>query len=447
MCAELSDADLNAIRKARGFSSAETAARSSFASFFVSSIGLQKVMESLTAEETATLHLLQQTGEVSISFFERLYGSDARSGQSYSGTYTQQFRPTFDAVKKNLVRKGLLIMAEVKTRAESVQMERWRYALPPEFEPYLPPLLEYKSGDQPGETSDAAVRKKLLQLVGGEKVIPSEFPEIVLKEGSIWLGQEPFSLNSLREWQMRTWLVSLGAFKPAEQTSLAATDAVLSLLNRLGPGQWASVNGLDPILRIFCFGGKIPPVEKMLQAGWTFGLLSRLKVGDCVYYRTAPPESLSASDDLIAPTWLNFTPPSGKIRIDLHQIPLRQLELLQSLVQLEVEDGVLYATPNLLKLGRTTPAQRRTSLAQYLAGELPAFQEALNTANQRWGKTLLHENLLVARVRDLSLRVQLERELGPDLVVLSEHFVAFPVNARASVEKILKKSGFVIKVV
>lgn len=447
MCADLGDTDLNAIRKARGFSPTETASRSSFASFFVSSIGLQNVIESLTAEENATLHLLHQIGEVPVAFFERLYGSAARPGQSYSGTYTQQFKPTFDAVKKNLVRKGLLMMAENKTRAESVQMERWRFALPPEFGPYLPPLLQFKISDQPGESSDIAVRKKLHQLVGGTHIAHYNISPMTLKEGSIWLGLHLFSLEGLKEWQMQAWQSSVGAFKPADKDSLAATDAILRLLNQLGPGQWAAAGSIAPVLKIFCFGGKIPPVEVVLHAGWEFGMLARLEIDEEIYDRPAPPQTPAASDDLTAPVWLDFVSQVGKIRIDLSQIPLHQLELIQALVQLEVEDGVLCAIPSLLKLGRATPAQRQTPLAQYLAGELPAFQEALNTANQRWGKTLLHENLLVARVRDLSLRVQLERELGSDLVVLSEHFVAFPVNARAHVEKTLKKSGFVIKVV
>ena len=60
MCADISDADLLAIRKTRGFSVGETAARNSFASFFVSSIGVQEAMQSLTAEESVTLGLLHQ---------------------------------------------------------------------------------------------------------------------------------------------------------------------------------------------------------------------------------------------------------------------------------------------------------------------------------------------------------------------------------------------------
>lgn len=80
MCAELSDADLNAIRKVRGFSPSETASRTSFASFFVPSIAFAEAMQDLSVEEVIGLHLLHQTGEVDIAFFKRLYGS---AGQTF----------------------------------------------------------------------------------------------------------------------------------------------------------------------------------------------------------------------------------------------------------------------------------------------------------------------------------------------------------------------------
>lgn len=86
MCAELSDADLNAIRKARGFSAKETASRAAFASFYLTSLGLAEVMHNLEPAEAVTLRLLHETGPVDISFFERLYGS---AGSHYN-TYTQQ---------------------------------------------------------------------------------------------------------------------------------------------------------------------------------------------------------------------------------------------------------------------------------------------------------------------------------------------------------------------
>jgi hypothetical protein len=143
---------------------------------------------------------------------------------------------------------------------------------------------------------------------------------------------------------------------------------------------------------------------------------------------------------------LTCAPPSTCL-IDLSTVPLAALELLNRLAELRVEGAAVFAVPSLVKLGRTTPVERSAPLAVWLAEHLPAFREALATVDARWGKTILHENLLVARVKDLSLRVQLERELGTDLVVLDEHFIAFPRQSMSRVEKVLKKTGFVVKTV
>lgn len=458
MCADLSEADLNAIRKARGFSSREIISRNSFASFFISSIGLQEVMQNLSAEEVVTLHLLQQTGEVNISFFERLYGSEGSSDHSYFYTFTQKYKPILDAVKKNLVRKGLLIMAETKTRGDSVQMERWRFAFPPEFAPYLPQPLQTSYHDQSGDTSDHLIRKKLLQLVSEKLPIPNDPVPIQIKNNSIWLGEQLFSAGSLYQWQMLSWQKVLKTFQPNVEGSLAPTDAILSLFKNLGPGEWASTKNLDSVFKVYCFGGKVPSADKILREGWELGLLFRLKIGPEFSYRLASP-AFPADPDVSSPPPLSWLKPNAAVsetkkladcnsyKVDMRLIPLDQLELLNKLVSLEVENGDLIASPSLVKLGQTAPAQWQSPLSHWLAENNPAFKKVFTAVNERWGKTLLHENLLIACVRNLSLRVQLERELGQNIIVLNEHFIAFPPKYRANVEKILKKSDFVIKTI
>lgn len=439
MCTEISNADLNAIRKARGFSAKETAARNAFASFYVTSVGIAENMAALTPAEAFTLRLLHESGEVEIAFFERLYDT----GYKY-GTYTQRYKPTFDQVKKNLVRRGLVVMAEVKQRGDTVQMERWRFALPPEFVPYLPPLPALHS-DNPGIENDTTLRRKLLELLGGSPATPNDPQPIRINDGSIYLGNEPFSLASFEAWQAKAWWRSFPV-TPAKPASLSPTDAAMKLLDSQN---WIAPSSLEPALAIYAFGEKLPSAEKLLKTGWERGILSRLDIDHQHHYRLAPQQNLSAS---LAPypatlNWADTTAKPDSVKIDLRLIPIHDLSRLNALTYLEVQDGALYASPSLIKLGRTTPILRESRLSLWLAENIPAYRKTLEIVNERWGKILLHENLLFAKVRDLSLRVQLERELKENLIVLNEKFIAFPKDTHASVEKVLKKAGFVEKVI
>ena len=225
MCADLPDTDLNAIRKARGFSASESVSRTSFANFYITSVGLTDVLEQLSLEETLALHLLYEMGEVDISFFERLYGA----GNSH-GTYTQRYKPTFDTVKKNLVRRGLVVMAEVKVRGDTVQLQRWRFALPPEFTPFLKPLPSIQNS-QAGQINESVIRKKLFQLINPVPSVSSNSLAIMVKQGSLYLKDQIFSIATLRDDQISAWERDQKVFKPNVRGSLSPVEAALKLLS------------------------------------------------------------------------------------------------------------------------------------------------------------------------------------------------------------------------
>ena len=102
-------------------------------------------------------------------------------------------------------------------------------------------------------------------------------------------------------------------------------------------------------------------------------------------------------------------------------------------------------TPNLVKLGRTADTVAALPLADWLQKNAPAFHQALETVRQRRGKTILHENLSVARVGDLSLKVALQKALGSRVVVLGEEFIAFPSGAVTEVKRLVAQMGHVVK--
>jgi hypothetical protein len=449
MCHEtLADADIKAIRKARGFSQKETASRAAFESFFLSSIGLEAVMETLSDEENTTLHLLaQQAEEVDISFFERLYSSDRQRDGHYYGTFTQLYRPTFDEVKQNLVRKGILVWAEVKQRGDSVQMERWRYRFPPEFVPYLLPLIRHPHKKSiHGEVNGDIVRKKLLELVGGPLVsglLPKESFALSMVAGTLHLGEHPITTQWLSKWQAAAWQASLRVILPNDSSTMSPEQAVPVILKTLQPDEWVTANQLEPLLKVLCFGTKMPEAARVCESGWHWGLLERFQEGQATFYRLPA----LASEETAPEKYLTLDPAGKSVLVDLRCIPLTDLEQLNHLVRFQIQHNNLIAFPDLVKMGRADSAHRQSPLAPWLRQHVPAFAETFASVEEKWGKNLVHLNLRVARVRDLSLRVQLERDLKEDLMVLSDQFVAFPVARANDVEKSVRKAGFVVKVV
>jgi hypothetical protein len=435
MCAELSDNDLNAIRKARGFSINETTSRTSFANFFVTSVGLEQVIQTLSVEEVLALRLLHETGEVDVSFFGRVYPS------SYPyGTYSQHNKSIFDAVKKNLLRRGLIVMAEVKTRMDVVQLERWRFALPPEFARVLPALNSVKN-DQPGKFNDSIIRQKLNEVFENDQPAnPKDQARIHLKHGSLYLKDVPFSISAIRAWQSSEWQRVMKIYKSSMPASISASDALFRLLST---DCWIKPETLEPALKVYCYGNNELSIFKLLQKGWELGLFCRMEINGKPHYRLVG--QAEYADETSFSSWAGNLSSPEKISVDLRRIPLGDLEQLNRLVYFEVSGSHLHVMPSIQKLGRVEPAERNSPLSLWLTQKAPAFAIAVEHVNQRWGKTILHDNLLFARVRDLSLRVQLERELKENIVLLDENFVAFPIGMRASVEKVIKKAGFVIK--
>ena len=449
MCHEaLSNADINAIRKARGFTKRETESRSQFESFFLSSIGLETAMRELAPAEIACLHLLNRKNEeVSVAFFARLYGSRER----YHDTFTQQYQDTFRDVKQNMLRRGLLLMAELRTRSDNTKMERWRFRFPPEFAPYLPPLIpEPCQFDAPGDDrSEKAQREKVLEALDTSTVKhlrQTKFTSIVTG-GDFTVGKQPVSVKRLTEWQEAAWAHGLGVTMPNDDgQSLHPVEAVRILLESLAPGEWALLNLLTDAFDIFCFGVKTPLLKEICQAGWKKGSLVLYTENKKIYYRLPSIQALDAEP--VAPKdYLKPTPEGDAVIVDLHNIPFDDLETLNCLARLDVENGQLVATPNEVKLGRTVPEKRESALGVWLATQIPGFGKVFETIAENWGKTILHSNLLIACVKDLSLRIQLERGLGNDLILLSKEFVAFPAQARQTAEKIVAKGGFVVKTV
>ena len=104
------------------------------------------------------------------------------------------------------------------------------------------------------------------------------------------------------------------------------------------------------------------------------------------------------------------------------------LARLGEIFRLEAAGGDLWARPNLLKISHAPDKALIDPMVCWLREHHPAFRGTMETVEERRGKVIVHENVFVARVSDLSLKVMLEKRFGGpgQLVALAAEFVAFP---------------------
>jgi hypothetical protein len=205
---------------------------------------------------------------------------------------------------------------------------------------------------------------------------------------------------------------------------------------------WTDTDALAVPLEIFC--GFQVEAGSVCESGWRWGLLAMQEAESRKWYRLAPP---SGSADAPPDRYLAVRDDDG-LTVALDAVPFEALETLVLISDQHPVPGgrpLLLVTPNLVKLGRTADTVAALSVADWLQKNAQAFHQAFETVRQRRGKTILHENLVVARVGDLSLKVALEKALGRRIVPLGGEYLAFPSAAVAEVKRLVAQMGHVVK--
>ncbi len=439
MCREaLSDADIKAIGKARGFSTKEISSRSNFENIFLSHIGMESALASLSKDEIAMLHLLKYKDQaVDTAFFQHLYVKSDEKVSYYYDTYTARYKDVFSKVKSSLVRKGVILMAENKNMWNSnAKMERWMFRLPGEFEKYLPsPLDSTSSFETRGQVKDNTLRNKILEIIkdrNSRSKKDNQKNVLTISENELRIGEHEFKVSYLRQWQRKNWKESMKLKKT--ENAISPFDAILYAFSQLKPNEWCLPEDLRSILNIFSKTG-LSKADEICASGWDWGCLSRHTANGKTYYRL-PDDKVGEEID---PGGYLTLKDDNSIIIDLHTIPYENLELISKISGMKVQNSRLMFFPDFIKIGRAADRIRLHPLFQWLKNSSQGFKKTIETIDKRRGKQIVHENLLIARISDLSLKVSIEKNF-PDpgkLVSLSEEYIAFTKGILQDIEKIV----------
>ncbi len=453
---ELSTADIKAICKARGFSPKEAKNRKFLENFILSDQGVAKAMDTLTQKEIIVLHALKQKSRaVDVAFFDCIYGPPNRKF-SWSTTFTKKYKDVFKLVKQSLIRRGVLLFAEDSVAwGKNTKLERLIFLFPAEFQKFLPsPLEPIRDISGPGHSSELVLRKKLLEITGRGSNLPvideKDF-KLNITGGELLMGKKAFKAEYLHKWQKAGWAGALAKRKAdkfrAEQFCL--TDAVSYALSLLSPEEWLAGGQLEPVLKIFCHGLHLDDVQQdpheICHAGWRWGCLSRNTANNQTCYRMGGNYPDIDKDQ----PFTRYLRPGKEqdLIIDLATIPYKDLEALAGISDFKVIGSQLTATPNMVRLGRVFNSICQEPLTIWLRDNVPCFGDAIKKVKARWGKLIIHQDLLVAKVRDLSLKVAIEKSFSDPakLVFLPNDFIAFPRGLLGEIERLVTKLGFVVR--
>ncbi len=454
MCLELSQADLKAIGRSRGFEPETIASRELMQHMLLSEQGVAPAMASLTPVEIAGLHLLNCLQEqVGVEFFRRIY--PAAVSRNLYASFTERFKGLFKEVKARLIQRGLLLFGTLPdTYLRGIGLlERRRFRFPKAFGALLPaPFLARQldpalTGQHRGEVlRDKLAEVRRLGSAAASKPAAGTSGCWRLENGELFLGPGAarFRTEQLEAWQKAQFEAAVGYANKAQPEGLMPVPLLLYALSCLREHEWLAPAELLPLWKLALSGTKAPEPQTVCEAGHVWGCVEKIELDGGPLYRL--PRRADSAASAPPEAFLQVENPQ-RVGIALERIPLAALERLCEISRLEVVEGELWASPNLVKLSHA----RADTLAEPMVGWLrerhPAFRTTMEAIEKRRGKLIVHVNLLVARVKDLALKVMLEKQFGGPgkLVGLSGDFVAFPSALLPEVQKWMKKSGHVIK--
>ncbi len=449
----LSQVDIKAVCKARGFPPACLKSRELFQFNFLSDPGIEKAMASLNEKQILFLHLLNAEGEEKdITFFARLYKQ--AYPRDYGYTFNDKYKVVFKKVKTELIRKGLLLFAEEpKEWGNTTVLERQRFMFPNDFELYLPvPVnpVDIAEPDNKIERKDI-LRDKLAEILEPGKTSgsqPDSFEgRLHIKDGQLLLGKDRFTVKRLKTWNRSQWTSSVTSDRKSGDSLLSPVALINYTLSFLKKSEWAVPDDVLPLWKIaYPAVTNLPDIESACEKGFKRGCLEKITKDGKTLFRSLnidtgpgnrkPEDFLSIRDDQI-------------IAIDLSCIPLDTLEWLSAVCNMSIRQGGLAAQPDLVEMSHALEKINEQPAFVWLQEHHKAFRRIVSSIKRKKGKTVVHNNLMIARVRDLSLKVLLEKKFADTkkLVSLSDEFISFPVNLLPEIQKLVSKSGNTVKFV
>ena len=444
----LSATDLREICKKRGFPITNNMSKDTFKNFFLSTVGVEKAISQLSTEEIVFLSMLKNGKEVNVAYFSLLY----KEYDEY-GTFTQKYLNVYRSIKQNLVRTGLLISYERNSGyKKNSKLERMQFIFPSEFINYLPaPFIKIKESNVLlSKEDDSVLRKKVGGIVNQK--LSSTKDNIYIENSTLKYQSTLFNVTALNKWRKEklkkyidkqrhsSKVIYISALD--KQGTINTTQILIDALVKLNSNQCISADSLSPIFKFIYGDTHTVNLEEVLDQMLSLGFLSKVELDGKNHYHYS--DSLK-KNDILPEDYLSIEEENFIVNL---KIPYKALEQLAILCNFTVNKKSLYVNLDFPRLVKKYSLLKEEPLLLWFKNSSKAIRDKINDVEKRYGKILLHSNLLLAKVSDFKLKAIFVKkyEGSNKMIFLSNDYIVALQEERKNIEKLVLKSGLAVKI-
>lgn len=440
----LTAGQLKDICRWRGFAAQPGASKLELAAFVATRLlqpeGAARAMQSLEPRWLLVLHALAMANGA--PNLEALLPVLA-PGRSY---WRLDYRKLFREVAEGLLNRGLVLVQDRPGGAADSRFQLYHFVLPAVHEALLPPYpvatCPLGKGAVAGELLPYA-RQILAEALRdpGSKRASSKEGLVARAAAALRCTAEGLAYGTRALRDMAGLVAGLRADwtsggHSAGSKGAEALRAIDHILRHLPPGRAVTPAQVGEAVAVLGHRVEEDELQRFFEEGWRLGLLLRSGSGQRACYAPAP-ESVVADPD---PPVLRASPDG--IWLDPQRSGLECTLRLAALCRAEAAQSGLLLRPQLVLFGRAADElDGIPGLRQAMAAS-PAFADAAARVKRQRGRLLLHVGLVVLRVEETGLRMQLIHELGKQVRSLGGPYLVLPQSALPTAERLVRREGY-----
>jgi hypothetical protein len=262
------------------------------------------------------------------------------------------------------------------------------------------------------------------------------------------INNAKFTEKQLQSWNTSLWVNNIKISKQSD--SLPLGRLLDFFLDRMDANQWFHPLSLIPLFETAFPDSDLPdPVsdfmETLCEKGWRRGCLAKTAAGKTFYYRPGKNDTISPG---LKPGDYLTAMDENTFAVDLNLVEYKSLEIITRICRMQITGSRLTGKIDFIRLSHCMEEIKQDPVFSWLHEHLAGVKDTAALIIKRRNKTIIHQNVMMAKISDLSLKIMIEKKFAAtgDFISLNDAFIVFPPALLPEIRKLTKKAGHVIKI-